>query len=305
MISRRKFIQNTSAGLFLTAIPNTTNAINSIKKFELTAKKSKYSFEKNQNKTDLWLFNNNCPGPLITANKNDVIEIIFNNQLDEPSAVHWHGIRNINSMDGVPVLSQPLVEPGESFVYRFPVKDAGTFWYHAHNKAWEQVTRGLYGPLIVSDNDQLDEPAGDHQVALSNVSFSIADAGAVVSAKAQIIVKAADGVSRIEDVSIDATSNAIPAGVTVGNKTTITLNDVNYDMWEVQGASSLSDLQTAVQALKISQVLPNINTSPSSFMTGSTNQPARCLSQPSRAPKAEKSVYAFQPAWRRSVQPSV
>ena len=157
MISRRKFIQNTGAGLFLTAIPNTTNAIYSIKKFELTAKKSKYSFEKNQNKTDLWLFNNNCPGPLITANKNDVIEIIFNNQLDEPSAVHWHGIRNINSMDGVPVLSQPLVEPGESFVYRFPVKDAGTFWYHAHNKAWEQVTRGLYGPLIVSDNDQLNE----------------------------------------------------------------------------------------------------------------------------------------------------
>tara|TARA_A100001035_G_scaffold110684_1_gene86825 strand:- start:499 stop:1584 length:1086 start_codon:yes stop_codon:yes gene_type:complete len=60
-------------------------------------------------------------------------------------------------MDGVPVLSQPLVEPGESFVYRFPVKDEGTFWYHAHNKAWEQVTRGLYGPLIVSDNDQLKE----------------------------------------------------------------------------------------------------------------------------------------------------
>ena len=60
----------------------------------------------------------------------------------------------------------------------------------------------------------------DHQVALNNVTFSIADAGAVVSAKAQIIVKAADGVSRIENVSIDATSNAIPAGVTVGNKTT-------------------------------------------------------------------------------------
>ena len=84
MISRRKFIQNTGAGLFLTAIPNNTNAVNSIKKFELTAKKSKYSFEKNQNKTDLWLFNNNCPGPLITANKNDVIEIIFNINNSEP-----------------------------------------------------------------------------------------------------------------------------------------------------------------------------------------------------------------------------
>ena len=73
--------------------------LNNIKKYELTAKSQNIAFEKNQNKTDLWLFNNNCPGPLITANKNDVIEIIFNNQLDEPSAVHWHGIRNINSMD--------------------------------------------------------------------------------------------------------------------------------------------------------------------------------------------------------------
>ena len=157
MITRRKFIKNTGAGLFLSGLPYSSKASNNIKKYELTAKKAKHSFEKNQNKTDLWLFNDNCPGPLITANKNDVIEIIFNNQLDEPSAVHWHGIRNINSMDGVPFLSQPLVEPGESFVYRFPVKDAGTFWYHAHNKAWEQVTRGLYGPLIVSDHDQLNE----------------------------------------------------------------------------------------------------------------------------------------------------
>lgn len=157
MITRRTFIKNTGAGLFLTAVPFSANSQNRVKKFELTAKKAVHSFEKNGKNTGLWLFNNNCPGPLITAKKNDIIEITFNNFLDQPSTVHWHGIRNINSMDGVPILSQPLVEPGESFVYRFPVKDEGTFWYHAHNKAWEQVTHGLYGPLIVSDNGQFIE----------------------------------------------------------------------------------------------------------------------------------------------------
>ena len=157
MITRRTFIKKTSAGLFLSAVPYSTNALSNIKKYQLTAKKTVHSFEKNSKNTDLWLFNNNCPGPLITAKKNDIIEITFNNFLDQPSTVHWHGIRNINSMDGVPILSQPLVEPGESFIYRFPVKDEGTFWYHAHNKAWEQVTRGLYGPLIVSNNGQFME----------------------------------------------------------------------------------------------------------------------------------------------------
>ena len=82
MITRRKFIKRTCAGLFLSGIPYSTKALSNIKKYELTAKKAKHSFEKNMNKTDLWLFNNNCPGPLIAANKNDEIEVTFNNQLE-------------------------------------------------------------------------------------------------------------------------------------------------------------------------------------------------------------------------------
>ena len=64
-------------------------------------------------------------------------------------------------MDGVPDLTQAAVEPGERYRYRFPLNDAGTFWYHAHNRAWEQVARGLYGPLIVWD---LTETPGEHDV---------------------------------------------------------------------------------------------------------------------------------------------
>ena len=46
-------------------------------------------------------------------------------------------------------LTKAAIEPGESFTYRFPLKDAGTFWYHTHSKGWEQLARGLYGPLVV------------------------------------------------------------------------------------------------------------------------------------------------------------
>ena len=74
------------------------------------------------------------------------------NQLDQPTTVHWHGVRNINAMDGVPGLTQDGIAPGDNFTYRFPLRNAGTFWYHAHNSAWEQVARGLYGPLIVYED---------------------------------------------------------------------------------------------------------------------------------------------------------
>ena len=67
-------------------------------------------------------------------------------------------------MDGVPDLTQSALEPGENFTYRFPVNDAGTFWYHAHNRSWEQVARGLYGALIVLDDDETFEDDRDHLI---------------------------------------------------------------------------------------------------------------------------------------------
>ena len=85
------------------------------------------------------------------------------NNLDVATTIHWHGIRNLNEMDGVANLTQALIEPGESFAYEFPLNDSGTYWYHAHNMGWEQVARGLYGPLII-DDDQ--DPEVDHDLCL-------------------------------------------------------------------------------------------------------------------------------------------
>ena len=73
------------------------------------------------------------------------------NDLAEETTVHWHGIRLPNAMDGVPHLTQGPIAPGDKFVYEFDAVDAGTFWYHPHQRSFEQVGRGLYGPLIVEE----------------------------------------------------------------------------------------------------------------------------------------------------------
>jgi len=104
----------------------------------------------------LMLYNGQSPGPTLTAQKGDSLEVEFVNQLDQPTTIHWHGIRNLNEMDGVPNLTQAAIDPGERFTYRFPLNDAGSFWYHAHSRTFEQVARGLYGPLIVTDGPPQD-----------------------------------------------------------------------------------------------------------------------------------------------------
>ncbi|MFL2801177.1 MAG: multicopper oxidase domain-containing protein, partial [Paracoccaceae bacterium] len=131
---------------------------------QLTAKIGSASFAQDRNQTNLWLYNNTTPGPLLKAKKGEVLEVEFINKLDQPTTIHWHGIRNINEMDGVPDLTQAAVEPDDKFTYRFPVNDAGTFWYHAHNKSWEQVARGLYGALIVLDEHETFEDDRDHLI---------------------------------------------------------------------------------------------------------------------------------------------
>ena len=152
--TRRNFLNQSVAGLFLFTIPNTSFARDTIRHYQLVAEPSPHFFDKKSIATDLWLYNGQSPGPLITAVKGDILDVEFVNNLDHPTTIHWHGIRNINQMDGVPGLTQSAIEPGDHFRYRFPVNDAGTFWYHAHNKAWEQVARGLYGPLIVYNSSE-------------------------------------------------------------------------------------------------------------------------------------------------------
>ncbi|WP_306112598.1 MULTISPECIES: multicopper oxidase family protein [unclassified Roseovarius] len=101
--------------------------------------------------TDVWSYNGSVPGPEIRVRQGDRIRVVARNGLDEGTTVHWHGIRTPNAMDGVPFLTQDPIPVGGDFLYEFDALDAGTFWYHPHQRSSEQVGRGLYGPLIVEE----------------------------------------------------------------------------------------------------------------------------------------------------------
>jgi FtsP/CotA-like multicopper oxidase with cupredoxin domain len=99
----------------------------------------------------VWAYNGTVPGPTLRVRLGDTLRVRFTNRLPQPTTIHWHGVRVPNAMDGVPHATQPPIEPGETFVYEFTPKDAGTFWFHPHIRSSEQVERGLYGVLIVDD----------------------------------------------------------------------------------------------------------------------------------------------------------
>ncbi len=101
--------------------------------------------------TAVWAYQGSVPGPVLRVRQGERLRVRFENGLDQPSTVHWHGIRLANAMDGVPELTQDPVAPGGSFDYDFIAPDAGTYWYHPHNRSWEQMARGLYGALIVEE----------------------------------------------------------------------------------------------------------------------------------------------------------
>jgi FtsP/CotA-like multicopper oxidase with cupredoxin domain len=102
-------------------------------------------------KVSVWTYGGTVPGPLIRANVGDRLIVHFTNHLSVPTTVHWHGIRVPIEMDGVPGISQPEVQPEQSFTYDFVVPDAGLFWYHPHVDAAAQVGFGLSGALLVED----------------------------------------------------------------------------------------------------------------------------------------------------------
>lgn len=101
----------------------------------------------------LWAYNGQVPGPTLRVRLGDTVRARFTNRLPQATTIHWHGVRVPNDMDGVPTAARPPIQPGETFVYEFTPKDAGTFWFHPHIRSSEQVERGLYGVLIVEDRE--------------------------------------------------------------------------------------------------------------------------------------------------------
>ena len=120
----------------------------------LTASPTKVNLVLDENyHTSVWAYNGQVPGPILRYRQGDTLRLLLENHLTEPTTIHWHGLRVPVSMDGVPHISQEPVEPGNSFLYEFPLEDAGTFWYHPHLASSKQIGMGLYGALIVDEEN--------------------------------------------------------------------------------------------------------------------------------------------------------
>jgi FtsP/CotA-like multicopper oxidase with cupredoxin domain len=118
--------------------------------------------------TAIWGFDGLVPGPTLRLPKGGRLQRRFRNDLPQASTIHWHGIRIVNAMDGVPGMTQEAVAPGGEFLYDFALPDAGTYWYHPHNRGWEQMARGLYGALIVEETSGAPEVDSDEVLMLDD-----------------------------------------------------------------------------------------------------------------------------------------
>ncbi len=152
-LTRRTLLQGTAASAGALIVPSFTTAADGQTIQHMTIKPaSQVLFE--DAASPLWTYEGRTPGPEVRVTKGERVRVRFTNDLDEPTSVHWHGIRIENSMDGVSGLTQDPIQPGESFTYDFLAPDAGTYWYHAHNRSWNQLARGLYGPLIIDEPER-------------------------------------------------------------------------------------------------------------------------------------------------------
>ncbi|MEK6920285.1 MAG: multicopper oxidase family protein [Nanoarchaeota archaeon] len=117
------------------------------------------------NQVEMFGYNKQIPGPLLHVQQGTTVWINFTNDLFIPTTIHWHGIRLENAYDGVPMLTQNEIQPGEDFLYKLDFPDAGIYWYHPHMREDWQQEFGLYGNILVEATEQSYEEA-DREVAL-------------------------------------------------------------------------------------------------------------------------------------------
>ncbi len=105
-----------------------------------------------------YAYNGQVPGPRLEIPEGGTVVVRFRNETDLPSSVHWHGLRLANASDGVPGLTQPLVQPGGEFIYQVHAPDPGLFWYHPHHREDIAQDLGLAGNILVRPRRVSTEP---------------------------------------------------------------------------------------------------------------------------------------------------
>ena len=110
--------------------------------------------------------NGSIPAPTLEFTEGDTAEIYVHNKMHHETSVHWHGLILPNEQDGVPYLTTAPTKPHSTHLYKFPIKQNGTYWYHSHTMLQEQV--GMYGAFIIHKKNKPKEP--EYTVLLSDWS---------------------------------------------------------------------------------------------------------------------------------------
>jgi len=182
-LTRRSFIKGAGAGLFLAGVPLSwplpvwaksldtgINAIPPQTRYDLTI--GYFPIRIDGKKGTSTGINGSVPGPLVRLREGDDVVLNVTNDLHDTahSSIHWHGILVPFPMDGVPGINFAGIGPGETYQYRYHVRQAGTYWYHSHSRFQEQT--GAYGPLVIDPKDgEPFEYDRDFPVVLSDWSF--------------------------------------------------------------------------------------------------------------------------------------
>jgi FtsP/CotA-like multicopper oxidase with cupredoxin domain len=121
---------------------------NGVKEFHLVAEEFEHEFAPGC-RAKVWGYNGSTPGPTIEAVEGDRVRILVTNRLREHTTIHWHGMILPSGMDGIGGLSQPSIQPGETFAYEFTLRQHGTHMYHPHADEMVQMALGMMGMFII------------------------------------------------------------------------------------------------------------------------------------------------------------
>ncbi|MEM8877549.1 MAG: multicopper oxidase family protein [Pseudomonadota bacterium] len=174
-MNRRGFLTLSGATAASAAIAGTAGwvAASSPKPIELKIQQARYKFRDTATENMVSL-SPDAPPPVVRMRQGEPFRANVTNTLADASAMHWHGIRVPNEMDGVPYLTQWPIEQGETWHYAYTSEDAGTYWYHPHCMTMDQIARGLTGVLVV---DERRDPGFDAETILNLRDFRIGDDG--------------------------------------------------------------------------------------------------------------------------------
>jgi FtsP/CotA-like multicopper oxidase with cupredoxin domain len=156
-LTRRSFLKTVLGATAALSLPTRLippsfgETTDKVREFRLTASKAEVNLGKGPDFL-AWTYNGQVPGPEIRVKEGEIIRVVLKNDLPDETSIHWHGVPVPNPMDGVPGLTQKGVMAGETFVYEFEARPAGTYMYHSH--AGYQLDQGLYGALVIEPSRQ-------------------------------------------------------------------------------------------------------------------------------------------------------